>query len=516
MARVTAKSLYTKLRDSNVLADNTAYARWTVAQLMADPETGFGRHKVVERDYQSIGALLVNSLASKLAQLLFPIQNPFFTLSVSDELKSENRKAGKSQAKLDGIIAEAVRSACSSLFKNSSYASIIMALKHLVVTGNVLLCVDEEANKIVAYGLQQFVTRRAGNGDAILVVHRERTYVEALDYEDQQILKGTDRQRYSRPEQEVMLYTRIQREALPGRKYRWVVTRECDEFMLPGREVYPDHECPWVPVAINVISGSHYGFGLVSEYAGDFARLSDVSEAAVLYGIEISRIINLVSTGAGADIDDLNNAQTGEYIQGDKDSVNPVEGGDYNKLRVLLEMENGTMQRLSRAFMYNGPARDAERVTMYELQLQAQEANNQLGGLFSTLAESVQIPLAVLKLRQVAPNLMPGVATGMLVPDITAGVNALGRSEEVQSLLLATQEINAIAGVLFQVDQRINPEAVLDMIYSSRSVQVEKLKYDEATQAQIKESKTQQAQATSELAQAAAANDTLQSIQETM
>ena len=174
------------------------------------------------------------------------------------------------------------------------------------------------------------------------------------------------------------------------------------------------------------------------------------------------------------------------------------------------------MQRLSRAFMYNGPARDAERVTMYELQLQAQEANNQLGGLFSTLAESVQIPLAVLKLRQVAPNLMPGISTGLLVPDITAGVNALGRSEEVQSLLLATQEINAIAQVLFQVDKRINPEAVLDMIYASRSVQSEKLKYDKATLAKLQEAAANQAQGASELAQASAANDTLQSIQETM
>ena len=516
MARVTAKSLYNKLRDSSVIATNEAYAQWTVAQLMVDPNISFGRHKTVERDYQSIGALLVNSLSSKLAQLLFPIQHPFFALDISEALKQENRKAGRTSEELESLVSTAVRDACRSLFKNSSYASIITALKHLVVTGNVLIHVDERANKINTYGLQQFVTRRAGNGDPILIVHRERTYVEALDYEDQEILRRVDRQRYSRPEQEVTLYSRIQRVALPERRFQWVVTREVDEYQLPGQDTYPANECPWVAIAINVIAGTHYGFGLVSEYAGDFARLSDVSEAAVLYGIEISRIVNLVGTGSGADIDDLTRAETGEYIQGDKDSVNPVESGDANKLRVLLDMENGTMQRLSRAFMYNGPARDAERVTMYELQLQAQEANNQLGGLFSTLAESVQIPLAVLKLRQVAPNLMPGISTGLLVPDITAGVNALGRSEEVQSLLLATQEINAIAQVLFQVDKRINPEAVLDMIYASRSVQSEKLKYDKATLAKLQEAAANQAQGASELAQASAANDTLQSIQETM
>lgn len=516
MGRVTAKALFNKLRDASVIADSEAYARWTVAQLMQNPEMNFGKHKHVERDYQSIGALLVNSIASKLAQLLFPIQHPFFALDVSDELRQAARNAGRSQEQLDGLITTSVRDACKSVFKNSSYASLITALKHIAVTGNVLLHVDEDANKINTYGLQQFVTRRAGNGDPILIVHKERTYVEALDYEDQEILRSTDRQRYSRQEQEVVLYTRIQRKALPNRKFHWVVTREVDEYTLPGEITYPANECPWVAVAINVIAGSHYGFGLVAEYAGDFARLSDVSEASVLYGIEISRLLNLVATGSGADIDDLNNAETGEYVQGDKESVHQIDGGSPQKLSVLLEMENGTTQRLSRAFMYNGPARDAERVTMYELQLQAQEANNQLGGLFSTLAESIQIPLAVLKLRQVAPQLMAGISTGMLVPDITAGVNALGRSEEVQSLLLATQEINAIMPVLAQVDKRVNPELVLDLIYSSRSVQIDKLKYDEETMAQLNQAAATQAQGASELAQAASANDTLQSIQETM
>lgn len=486
-----------------------------MAQLMLGNDLSFGKHQPIQRDYQSIGALLVNSLSSKLAQLLFPIQHPFFSLDATDELKDANRRAGKTQAQMEAIITQAVRDACASLYKNSSYANIILALKHLIVTGNVLMHVDAKVNKINTYGLQQFVVRRAGNGDPLLVVHREKTYVDALSYEDQAMLRKVNKQKYSRPELEITMYTRIQREARPGGRYVWRVTREVDQHMLEGADTYPQHECPWVPVAINVMAGAHYGFGLVSEYAGDFARLSDISEAAVLYGIEISRIINLVSTGAGADIDELNRAATGEYIAGDKGAVEQLDSGDANKLKVLLELENGVMQRLSRAFMYNGPARDAERVTMYELQLQAQEANSQLGGLFSALAEALQIPLAVLKLQQVSPHLMPGVTTGMLVPNITAGVNALGRSEEVQSLMLATQEVAALSA-LFQLDRRVNPEAVLDLVYASRAVPSEKIKYDEDTIAKMQEADAQQAQGANDVATAAAANETLQSIQESM
>ena len=516
MARVTAKALYNKLQDTNVLHNAKAYSKWTNANLMADYDVGVGKLNPVERDFQSMGALLTNSLASKMAQILFPIQQPFFSLDISPELEELNRQAGKGPEELKSLVSNAVRDACKTLYKNESYANIITAIKHLVVTGNVLLYRDAESRKTLAYGLRQYVIRRGGNGAVLLCIHKEKTYVEALTWEDQQTLKAANPAKYGRPEQEITIYTKIQRKATPGRTFKWVVSYEVDEFELAEAQEYPDKLCPWCPIAINLNPGSHYGEGLVSEYAGDFARLSQVSEAAVLYGIEISRLINLVATGGMVDIEDINNAQTGDFIQGEKDSIHQLDGGDANKLQVLMAMEDGAFTRLSRAFMYQGPTRQAERVTMYELQLQVQEANNQFGGLYSTLAEGLQIPIAVLLLDESAPNLTPARTAGYLVPDITAGVNALGRAEEVQSLAFATQEATAIVPALMQLDKRIDPLRVLDMLYQARAVRINELMYDKATLAKLEEAESNQAQGINELSQAAAAGDALKTMQESM
>ena len=59
--RVSHKSLFEKLRDDTVIQKCNTYAKWTLPQLMADLSLTRGQTQiVVERDYQEIGALLVN------------------------------------------------------------------------------------------------------------------------------------------------------------------------------------------------------------------------------------------------------------------------------------------------------------------------------------------------------------------------------------------------------------------------------------------------------------------------
>ena len=130
----------------------------------------------------------------------------------------------------------------------------------------------------------------------------------------------------------------------------------------------------------------------------------------------------------------------------------------------------GVVARLSKAFMYTGAApRDAERVTAYELELAAQEAEYALGGVYSTLSGGIQVPMAHLLLVEVSDIALPGIISGDLEPDITAGIPALGRSSDVQNLLMATQELGAVLPVV-QLDNRINPKKVVDIILAGRSI----------------------------------------------
>lgn len=462
------KSLFNKLRDSTVIERSNQYAHWTLPALMADLTKAGGRRVVLERDYQEMGALLVNHLSAKLAKLLFPMSHPFFKIKPNAVFLKEAADAGATATDINSGLARLEMDASQQLFTNGSYAQLILALKHLLITGNVLLYRDKDAQKSMAYGLQSFVVRRDGSGELVDCILRECTYLEALAPEIQQILRAGNSGKYKNPEQYVELFTRIHREYKDG-NIVYMVTQEVDTTPVGEPSEYPKHLCPWSVPTWSLIIGEHYGRGLVEDYAGGFAKLSDLSEAAALYGIEIMRVIHLVAAGSGTDIDDIMTAESGEYVRGDPNTVKAHEAGDAAKLQQVMGSIQEVWGRLAKAFMYEANTRDAERVTAYELQRDAQEAENALGGAYSSLSTSMQVPLAHVALTEINSDVLAGLISEELKLSIVAGIPALGRSSDVQNLLTVAQE-SAIAQALMQVDRRIDPHKVMDLLYAGRSV----------------------------------------------
>lgn len=502
MAKVSHKALFEKLRDSVVIERCTQYAHWTLPQLMADFSAQQGGRLVVERDYQEMGALLTNHLSAKLAKLLFPASHPFFNIKPMPAFIKAALDDGVSSTDLNAGLARLEMDATEQLFLNSSYAQLILALKHLIVTGNVLLYRDKEAQKSTAYGLQSFGVRRDGRGELVDCVLRECTYVEALSPDVQEILKAADKSKYSRPEQYVELFTRIHRTYM-GNRVVYEVTQEVDLIPVGEPSTYPRHLCPWTVPTWSLIIGEHYGRGLVEDYAGGFAKMSDLSEAAALYGIEIMRVVHLVAAGSGTDIDDLMQAEHGEYVRGDPNTVSAHESGDAAKLQQVLGNVAEVWGRLSKAFMYEANTRDAERVTAYELQRDAQEAENALGGTYSSLSSSMQVPLAHVILTEVNSDTLPGLISEELKLSIVAGIPALGRSSDVQNLLMAAQEAGAIVPALAQLDNRIDPKKVMDLIMAGRSVDVSLIHKDKKTLEAEARASEQAAQGERQMMQAA-------------
>ncbi len=168
MAGPTFKALFNKYRDNTVIDRCEQYAKWTLPYLTADvAEVSATGRVTVERDFQEIGALLTNNLAAKLCQILFPTQYPFFQASANAAFKRLAAKRGWNEEKLRGMFAKVEMAANKRLFLNSGYASLILALKHLIVTGNVLLYRDSKKGTVVTYGIQSFATRRDGTGELL-------------------------------------------------------------------------------------------------------------------------------------------------------------------------------------------------------------------------------------------------------------------------------------------------------------------------------------------------------------
>lgn len=491
--KISHETLFGRFQDQEVIRRSIQYAHWTLPALMADMQMRNGK-AVLERDYQEVGALLTNFLSAKLAGILFPSSRPFFKIAPSKDLIDRAARAGAKKDKLMAGLSRMEADACALLFQNASYNQLILALKHLIITGNALTYRDTEAHKTVTFGLRSYAVRRDGRGNVLDIIVREYTYVEALPLDLQEVLKAKNRSRYSRPEQEVTVYTRIKREQVSNGKFQCVITQEVDTTPVGSAGTYPEHLCPWQCLAWNLIPGEHYGRGMVEDYAGGFAKLSDLSEAHALYAVEMMRVLHLVAPSSGTDIDDVANAETGSYVAGTPDTIKAHESGEGTKLQqVAAEIQAITM-RLSKAFMYGSNTRDAERVTAYEIAQDAREAETTLGGNYSSLAESWQVPSSHVLLYESKPDVLEGIISGDMKLGIVAGIPALGRAADVQNLLSATQECAAIVPVLVQADRRFDGQKLVDMIMAGQSVDTSLLFKDEDQLAKEAEADAQMSQ----------------------
>lgn len=505
MAEITHRALWNRLRNDYVVNQSQQYAHWTLPYLMV-PQLSVARtgRAMVERDFQEVGALLVNNLAAKLARILFPTQLPFFKIKPDRRFKEHAIKRGIKEVELQSQLARIETDAHERLFLNGGYAGLLLSLRYLIVTGNVLMYRDSASATVTAYGLQSFVVERDGRGNLMECVLREYTQVRSLPEDVQAALRRKSRTKYSRPEQQVERYTRISHRIDRGHA-GYLVNEQIDDIPVGKSGWYPKGMCPWVVPVWNLIPGEHYGRGMVEDYAGGFANLSSLSESAALYGIEMMRVLHLVGNGSGGDIDRLATADMGEYVKGDPNQIGAHEAGDHQKLSVVEARIEASIARLSRAFMYTGNTRDAERVTMFELQQLAQEAEYTLGGVVSSLGGAWQLPLAHVLMVEASAEILPGIISGEMRPDVTAGIPAIGRNADVQNLLAAEQEFGAIVPIL-QADDRVSPERVHDMILDARSVQRDRIfRTPEELQA-VRDAKDAQQQAMLNLQQAEVAN----------
>src|SRR5690606_3927583 len=141
--------------------------------------------------------------------------------------------------------------------------------------------------------------------------------------------------------------------------------------------------CPYFTVKWNHVNGDMYGRGLIEEYAGDFAKLSELSQALTEYELNSTIVLNIFNTAGNFDIDSAESAMSGDWVAGQKEAVSAYEVGDYNKIAALMSNLSEIHQRLSVAFMSSSNVRDAERVTAQEVMLNANEAEQVLGGVYS-------------------------------------------------------------------------------------------------------------------------------------
>lgn len=469
-------ALFEEYGDSSLLDRLELYAIWTIPMVFpADCNRRDKGNAIIEHDYQSIGALLVNHLATKLATTLFPVGTSFFKIEVTEQTRAKVMEMFKQDIKSDDTsLINLENSACRRLFLKASYAQLVQAIRLLIITGECLL--HRNDNRVTVYSLRNYVLQRNNVGDVQKIIMKEPKKYFELDTAQRTLVGDKDEDTV------LSLYTLIERivKRSDGREIiSWEVTQELDGHALSGKQTYREHLCPYIPVTWSFMNGDAYGRGYVEEYSGDFAKLSELSAALTVYEIQSTRVLNVYDPASQFDIEYAEKANSGDWVQGKRDSVQAYEVGSYQKIQELTAEIATIEQRLSIAFMRSSNTRQAERVTALEVQINAEEAEQVLGGVYSQLSQNMHMPLAYLLLNEVDPQIINAFDQNNIELNILTGLIALSRSSDNQALLVAANQVAAIVPVFAQISKKYDLDKLVDGILLSNGIDPASIKKSE-------------------------------------
>ena len=216
-----------------------------------------------------------------------------------------------------------------------------------------------------------------------------------------------------------------------------------------------------------------------------------------------------VSPSATTKPSTLAKAGNGAIVQGRPDDIGVVQVGKTADFGTAYQMIQQLERRIAEAFLIL-QVRNSERTTAEEVRMTQMELEQQLGGLFSLLTVDFLVPYLNRKLSVAQKSGdIPRIPSNLVKPTIVAGVNALGRGQDRESLGMFMQTIAQTMGPEAIV-KYINPEEVIKRLAASQGIDVLNLvrsmdelqqKEDQAMEQQEQLEMTKQASKFAQIAQ---------------
>jgi hypothetical protein len=431
-------------------------SKLTLPYLISDDLSIKTNHRNLITPWQSVGAKAVVTLAAKLMLALLPPNTTFFKLQVRDD-KIGTELPPDVRSELDLSFSKMERMIMDYIAASSDRVVIHQALKHLIVGGNALIFMGKDGLK--NYPLNRYVVNRDGNGNVLEIVTKElisrQVLGEELPTPHPNDVAG---KKTGSDGDDVEVYTCVKLDSKSG---RWVWYQEADDVILPNsRSTAPKNASPWLVLRFNTVDGEDYGRGRVEEFIGDLRSLEGLSQALVEGSAAAAKVVFLVSPSSTTKPKTIAQAGNGAIVQGRPEDVAVIQVGKTADFSTAANMAQGLERRIGEAFMQLN-IRQSERTTAEEVRLTQMELEQQLGGIFSLLTIEFLIPylnrtLLVLQRSKEIPN----IPKDLVRPSIVAGVNALGRGQDRESL---TQFIGTIA-------QTLGPEALMRFLNASEAI----------------------------------------------
>lgn len=450
---MNAKALYNSLEsDRHTFLERARdCSKLTIPTLV--PPQGHSSATIYPTPFQGLGARGVNHLAASLLLSMLPPNQPFFRLALDEEAVRSLGAGPGVKAEIDQTLSSMERSVMQEIETMAVRSSVFEAVKHLIVSGNVLLHMDRGRLKV--FHLDQYVIQRDSAGDIQHIVVKETVARNSLPKSViEEIGENPSADSYSSAkEDEIDLYTCVHRVDAKS----WEVYQEIENTVISSTKGrYKNDNFPWFALRMNRVEGESYGRGYVEEYLGDLKSLEALTQAIVEGSAAAAKVLFLVNPNGFTNAETLARSPNGAIREGLATDVTVLQVQKQNDFSVALQTIAQIRERLSYAFLLaESTIRNAERVTAEEVRLTTAAVERQLGGVYSILSQEFQLPFVRFLLQYMAKaKRLPKVPDQYVKPMIVTGIDALGRGNDLTKL----------DTFLIGLQQVIGPEALAQFV----------------------------------------------------
>jgi hypothetical protein len=389
------------------------------------PPESWEEGRSLPQPYSSVASRGVTSLASRILSALIPLNDtPFFKFILKDGSESPHEV----NSYLENVANQVYKKLISTNLRESTF----QALQNLIITGDVLLMMDDRYY-FTNYRLDQYVVQRDIMGEVIEVIHLE---YEPVDPEDIRYDQSSIEYRQGF-ETYYCQYMKLE-------DGRWYFRKEDGKGELEedGTYVVP----PFAVLRWFSIPGENYGRSHCEDIMGDLLSLESYTKSQIEGLAAASAFWIGIDPNGITEVDDVATKRNGSFVsarQADIFTISPAATMSPQISAAANAVE--TMRReIGQAFLMTGQAiPSGDRVTATAVRMIGSELETVLGGAFSAIARTMMEPIVLRCIVQMLQEelLEEDLEEQFFHPDgtlsvhILTGLQALSRDSDLQKLM---------------------------------------------------------------------------------
>lgn len=392
------------------------------------PPESWTEEMTLPQPYSSVASRGVTALSSRILSALMPLNDtPFFKFKV--------KSGAEPPTEISGYLETLSFQVYNKLISKNLRESVFIALQHLIVTGDVLFCMEDNYS-FRNYRLDQFVSQRDVMGEVKEIIHLE--YI-AMDPNDSLYASGSQSSIEFRQG-----YKTLYCQYLKTENDTWYSRKEDHEGNVLDEGFY--EILPLVHLRWYAIAGENYGRSHCEDILGDLTSLENYTQA-MLEGMSAASAFWMGVDPTGiTEVDDIASAKNGSFIPARPNEIFTISpAATINPQISATSVAVESMRKeIGQAFLMSSSSMPTgDRVTATAVRMIGSELETILGGAFSSIARTLMEPLVkrTLALMLADEELDPRLQEqffdkeGTLAVEIVTGLQALSRDTDLQKLM---------------------------------------------------------------------------------